>query len=102
MLLRCAESARIANEGVEVDEMSNNWAETRAILAQLVERLQPEDALAIVRKLVEEPQEANLAARLSDFLRGAVAQSDESGQSASQDAYEAMKEQAPDISDKVD
>ena len=58
--------------------MSNNWAETRAILAQLVERLQPEDALAIVRKLVEEPEEANPSrATFLDYLRSAVAQSDE-------------------------
>jgi hypothetical protein len=62
-----------------------DWTETRQMLAQLVERLQPEDALAIIKTLVRKDEE-DLVSTLSSLIRGHVAGGDKEQEQGQNDS----------------
>jgi hypothetical protein len=90
----------------EVDHMTERehdpWRERRAELALLVSKLEPEQALEIARRVVEDCASGHqVAPALAAMLRGTLERegTDRAG-SASEDAYQAMKEHAPNLGDK--
>jgi hypothetical protein len=85
------------------EQPSDVWAERRSDIAALVEQLSPSEALEVLSRVVKDAADSTmLAVVLIGTIRGIVERRTEGEHSASQEAYEAMKEHAPDISDKVD
>jgi hypothetical protein len=61
------------------------WNSDRADLRDLVMRLEPEDALEIVKKLIRSPEE-NMAPMLGGLIRGYVARRDDEQRHAKGDS----------------
>ena len=61
------------------------WDSDRADLRDLVMRLEPEDALEIVKKLIRSPEE-NMAPMLAGLIRGYVARRDDQQRHAKGDS----------------
>jgi hypothetical protein len=61
------------------------WDPDRADLRDLVMRLEPEDALEIVKKLIRSPEE-NMAPMLGGLIRGYVARRDDEQRHAKGDS----------------
>ena len=55
---------------------NTRWNSEHADLALLAERLQPEDALAIIHQLVTHVSEGHVASVLAELIRGYVARHD--------------------------
>ena len=56
------------------------WSNTRADLLLLVKRLQPDDALAIIRELIDEETGEQIVPTLAGLIRGYVARRDDEQQ----------------------
>jgi hypothetical protein len=108
MPLRYTESCTIANEGAEVDEMTEQpldlWTERRGEVAVLVDKLSPSEALEVLSRVVAEATDSTmLAPVLISCIRGVVERggtASENETSASEDAYRDMKTSSPDVGDK--
>ena len=103
-----AESARIANDGAEVNAMTEQpldlWAERRGEVAVLVGQLSPSEALEVLSRVVADATDSAMVAPvLIGCIRGIVERggvASESETSASEDAYRTMKTSSPDVGDK--
>jgi hypothetical protein len=83
------------------EQQQDLWAERRGELAVLVGQLQPEEALEVLRRVVEDCAEGRqVAPALMGTIRGIVERrGSQSVDRPSQQAYQAMKEHAPNIGD---
>jgi hypothetical protein len=81
--------------------MPDLWAERRGELALLVGQLTPEEALEVLRRLVEDCRAGHaVAPALMGYVRGMVERKGAAGESqtsASEQAYEAMREHNPQL-----
>jgi hypothetical protein len=108
MPLRYAESCRIANEGAEVDKMTEQpldlWTGRRGEVAVLVDKLSPSEALEVLSRVVADATDSTmLAPVLIGCIRRVVERggtASENETSASEDAYRDMKTSSPDLGDK--
>jgi len=107
MPLRSAASARIANEGAAVDEMTEQsrdlWADRRGEVAVLVGQLSPSDALEVLARVVADATDSTMVAPvLIGCIRGVVERggaASDNETSAAEDAYRSMKTSSPDLGD---